>query len=320
MEDYKSKKVPRYIQLDIADVCNQNCLHCQTQGKTNLQKSLTDEDFFRIFKDIFQKFPYAKYRVSGGEPFLKEELLFNILGYLGSHGKDLHINTNASLVTSEDLDFMQKMGFPYMVISLYGFRETHNNFTGNKEGFSRTINTIKECIRKIIPFEVNICLHKLNLKELRKITGYLINLGVKKIVFLLLTNNGAATRNWVNISYDIETGKRISAIIENLKERFPQIKIFSRIRVITDKPSNPENSRCIALEGKVIEICRDGSLYPCLIANTPGIKLGDFLKDDLSTIHRILIKGVDSKIVEHNCPLFIGSDNDQGFYQCPLSI
>lgn len=155
IEDYIQNKV-EMITLQVTQQCNFRCEYCAYSGgyenRSHQQKTMT---FELAKKGIDYLFAHSSERneVSigfyGGEPLLEYDLIHKSIEYINENisGKTVRysITTNATLLTSEMVDFFNKNNVN-LVISLDGPKEVHDKsrrFAGNNSGtFDKVIKNI----------------------------------------------------------------------------------------------------------------------------------------------------------------------------------
>jgi MoaA/NifB/PqqE/SkfB family radical SAM enzyme len=111
------------------------------------KKKTSDELTLREIQSIFSHLPKMDFvRLSGGEPFLRRDLL-DIVHEAQEVLKPIcmHITTNGTL-TDRIVKFCKnrrKDTLLYLLVSLDGLGETHNTIRGRKNAWSQTIETIR---------------------------------------------------------------------------------------------------------------------------------------------------------------------------------
>jgi MoaA/NifB/PqqE/SkfB family radical SAM enzyme len=116
----------------------------------------------------------------GGEPTLFRDLISLVnksreLGYTF-----IEIYTNATLLTDAQLDELQSYNVN-IATSFYSHRpEIHDAITQRKGSFERTVQTIKEIVRKGIPLRVGIITLTQNKDDVQATIDLLVSLGIDK--------------------------------------------------------------------------------------------------------------------------------------------
>jgi Fe-coproporphyrin III synthase len=137
--------------LFVTSRCNSLCRTCFYFDKLNSRDDLTSADLDRISETAP---PFRKLWLSGGEPFLREDLAEIVAAFVRRNGvRNVNLPTNGLLPdkifatmdrmlelcpeTSIDLNF-----------SLDGLAKTHDSIRGVPNNFVRTMETIREAARR----------------------------------------------------------------------------------------------------------------------------------------------------------------------------
>ena len=74
-EQYASLVMPETAILELTEYCNFNCVHCY---ETHQRESLLDiDDYITVLHDL-KRLGCFKIILTGGEPFIRKELLFDV--------------------------------------------------------------------------------------------------------------------------------------------------------------------------------------------------------------------------------------------------
>lgn len=108
-----------YVRLAVTDLCNLRCTYCMPENMTFLPRReiLTYEELERLLR-ILAKNGVAKVRITGGEPFVRKDLMF----FLGRIKKipgitQIHITSNGVAI-SPHLEALKALGISGINLSL----------------------------------------------------------------------------------------------------------------------------------------------------------------------------------------------------------
>ncbi|KAI9132564.1 GTP 3',8-cyclase MoaA [Acaryochloris sp. CCMEE 5410] len=92
-----------YLRISLIDRCNFRCQYCMpdTQGLQFLQPTavLTATELLTLIQDVFIPLGFARFRLTGGEPLLRPDILDIVRGVIAlPQVKDLAMTTNAFLL------------------------------------------------------------------------------------------------------------------------------------------------------------------------------------------------------------------------------
>ena len=113
-------RVINYMRLAVTDRCNLRCYYCMPEeGIDYVPRAdlLTYEEMVRVVA-VFSKLGISKIRITGGEPFLRKDLM-QFLGEISQLPdlKKIHITSNGTLLTDK-IEALKKMGINSINLSL----------------------------------------------------------------------------------------------------------------------------------------------------------------------------------------------------------
>lgn len=195
----------------VTNQCNSNCLICPDSNSFRQKKS--DIKIERIKKIInLIDFDIPSMCITGGEPTLLKESLFDILGEC----KLRLPKTNFLFLTNGRMfyykDFAQKCynnrpAKMLYAIPIYGhLPQLHDQITNVKGSFIQTINGIRNLYELGEVIELRIVVNKLNYKNLVNIASLIVNHFPKiaKVNIMALEMTGSAYQNKSKIWVDFE--------------------------------------------------------------------------------------------------------------------
>lgn len=175
---------PIYVQVELTSDCNNHCLHCYNFWKyeksTERRRSLSIEELRKI-AEILGKNDIFYVTVTGGEPFLEKEKLYRFLDFLIEKNIRIMINSNATLITENDVKKLREYPIEIFLVSLLSHNsQTHNKIAGINSSFESTLQGINLLQKYGINIAVNMVSMKLNYKDVYS-TGKWLNdqLGIK---------------------------------------------------------------------------------------------------------------------------------------------
>jgi len=133
-----------HLQINITSKCNMRCEHCRGDYSGSTHLSLEDFNSIMDFaKGHMQK--GAPFLISGGEPLLHPNFL-EIMAILKKRGVEfVSVTTNGSFVTPELLDYLDKLKFKNLRISVSLdslYEKEHNAFRNNPTAYKGAIKAI----------------------------------------------------------------------------------------------------------------------------------------------------------------------------------
>jgi MoaA/NifB/PqqE/SkfB family radical SAM enzyme len=135
------------ISLEITYRCNLKCEFCYLKDEllNDRREELSLEEITSL---VEQAKPYgASFYITGGEPFLRRDL-FDVVSTIKSHGLRVGVNTNGILVDGRKGQLIRWAGLDYIIFSLHGPPDVHNELEGCPGAYERILANIEEFARK----------------------------------------------------------------------------------------------------------------------------------------------------------------------------
>ncbi|MGC4020541.1 MAG: GTP 3',8-cyclase MoaA [Cyclobacteriaceae bacterium] len=146
-----------YLRLAVTDRCNLRCFYCMPEdGISYLPKKelLTFEEIKKIVS-ILAGIGITKVRLTGGEPFVRTDLMKLISAILEIEGiEDLHITTNG-ILTAPHIKELKKLGIASVNLSLDTLDAERFKIITRRNEFEKTWNTLQLLLENEIPLKVN---------------------------------------------------------------------------------------------------------------------------------------------------------------------
>lgn len=146
-----------YLRLAVTDRCNLRCFYCMpAEGIKYLPKKelLTFEEIERLVS-MMAAMGISKVRLTGGEPFVRNDLMQLIRRIVEIPGiRDLHITTNG-ILTAPHIPELKRLGIASVNLSLDTLnRERFKQITLRDE-FDNTFKTLNLLLEHNIPVKIN---------------------------------------------------------------------------------------------------------------------------------------------------------------------
>lgn len=177
------------VAWNITQRCNFKCKHCYSSAVVDGDR---DELSIDEIRNIVQQFKALKVPVvllSGGEPFVHENLN-EIIHIVKEAGIKLSISTNGSLITAEKAKEIKDLGVSYVGISLDGIGEVNDYFRGVEGAYEAALMGIRNCRAVGQKVGLRMTLHQGNIHEVPKILELMDREAVDRICFYHLVPSG----------------------------------------------------------------------------------------------------------------------------------
>lgn len=182
MEVLFNKACPELMHLNIYLTweCNFKCVHCWVEADSS-NKSIIDRDLLFLFMKQSIPLGLKSIKLTGGEPLLYQDTLKQIIIKASEYDVSVNIETNASLITPEFVDFLRENKVS-LSISLNGHNSaTNDSFTKCNGLFKKIVENIKLCVECGIDTEIVTCVGRYNMDYFPKTLAFLDTLNVNRI-------------------------------------------------------------------------------------------------------------------------------------------
>ncbi|MBL0742776.1 GTP 3',8-cyclase MoaA [Chryseolinea lacunae] len=146
-----------YLRLAVTDRCNLRCFYCMPEdGIRYLPKKdlLSFEEIGRLIS-ILATLGISKVRLTGGEPFVRQDLMQLIHRITEIPGiKDLHITTNGVL-TAPHIAALKKAGIGSVNLSLDTLDRDRFKAITRRDEFAPVMHTLEQLLEHDIPVKIN---------------------------------------------------------------------------------------------------------------------------------------------------------------------
>lgn len=248
--------------------CNLRCKHCLVSAGKGLKDELTTEEIKKIV-DEATALGVKRFYITGGEPFIKEDI-FELIKYITKEKHcELIILTNATLFDDNKIAVLEKVKSPKLVIqvSLEGPNaEIHDKLRG-KGSFDKAVEGIKRLTDIGIMPIVSTALSKYNEKYIVDTSTFISRLGVKEHNILWMHTKGRGANNVNELHVPSE---KVAHIMKDLKN------VYQEQAIIVDNVESLK-ARVRAKRGRKNDLCNncyekicvnsDGHVYPCASLN-----------------------------------------------------
>lgn len=277
-------KTPLSGAFEISPLCNMDCKMCyirMTKEEMNkIGRQKTVDEWIEIAEQA-KEMGTLFLLLTGGEPFLQKDFK-ELYIKLYNMGFILSINTNATLITEKEIEWLSKYKPMKVNVTLYGAsNETYKKLCNNDKGFDQAIRGIKLLQEASIRVKINASMTTYNESDLEGIYkfGQENNLPVQAASYMYppvrkdetyVGNNDRFTPKEAAINY-----LRIRQLRAKNKEEFIAfLNNFEQGLV-----EHELIDECMEIEGESIKcragistywICWDGKMTPCGMMNSPS--------------------------------------------------
>jgi len=179
---------PFHIQIDITDRCNFRCPTCSKWKAAPSRGELQLDDWNTILETIRDVPLLRKISVTGGEPFMRPDLL-QFLELAKRQGLEITLITNGWSLDGEVLNQLESIGVDRLMVSLNSLRASIHDETRGKPGSHARVMRAIEAWRTQ-PRTIDLCLSTVvmeqNCGELTSLVRFVQDKGLTGIILQVL--------------------------------------------------------------------------------------------------------------------------------------
>jgi SynChlorMet cassette radical SAM/SPASM protein ScmE len=218
-------KIPHSVRILLTNRCNLNCNFCLIDAQKNANKEeLQTNDWLNFFERL-KELRVFNVSISGGEIFLRNDLLVLLKKLRENRMHRITLLTNGTLITEEIANQLNELNIKNISISVDGLEETHDQIRGTGS-FQKTIKGILNLINIGVKPMISFTPVRSNYKELRGLIDIISSMGLPSIQVNTLSPEGRC----INIYEDIvlkfpNQVKEVLDVVEEKKKEYPDIEI-----------------------------------------------------------------------------------------------
>ena len=274
-----------YIQWHFIESCNLRCVHCYQHNYK--KEHLAIEKLIQIAENIDMALckwnKKGRISLTGGEPFLKLDLLFTLLDYFEKSKTFYWIGllTNGTLINDVIANRLEKYSkLSELQISIDGSTSENHDKIRGKGSFDKAINSVKILKKHGFFISIMFTLHKQNKNEVIPMLELAERLGVDAITIERIT-----PMNKEDIKRFYMSPEELHDTYKKIYDKKLEIEKNSKLKIRVSRPlwtllDNNIGGFCPAGLTS-LAILYDGTVLPCRRLEIP---LGNILKDGLFKI------------------------------------
>ena len=187
------------LQFELTSHCNVKCKHCYNNSGTenNIQDRMSPEQWLNFAKYLVSKGGIFQCVISGGEPLLLGDSLYDIMDVLHEDGTDFLVISNCYLMTEEKAKRFSEYRFKWFQVSIDGANEAfHDDFRQRKGSWQRAVNGALLISKYGIPLTIAHSVTPGNLQEVKEMCKLAYELGAGSIILGEVTPSGRSATNY----------------------------------------------------------------------------------------------------------------------------
>lgn len=269
---------PLLLQLELTRKCNVRCKHCYNNSGVpdSYKDEMTPEKWKKFAEYIVARGGIFECVISGGEPLLLDNDLFDIMDIFHNDGTNFLLITNGFLLNEEKVKRLKKYHYKWIQVSIDGSNpEYHDEFRQRKGSWERAVNGALLVSEAGLPLTIAHSVSPQNLKNIDEMCELAYSLGAGNIILGNITLSGRTYDN----EYLLLDNAEKEFLFERIEYNSSKYKGKMNITRSMDELLQYERQKEIPCGGLIIRPNGDIRL-DCM---APFI-FGNVLKDDFATI------------------------------------
>jgi len=210
---------PNEFTLNITNLCNLDCRHCNVAATKNAKDDLTAAEWKGLIGELAEMKVF-KIIVSGGEPFMRPDFL-ELVEYIFSHHFRLYINTNGTLIDKKTAQFLKKFKrLECVQVSIEGSTAAIHERIRPESSFDRAMSGIRALVAEGVNVATYTALNRFNCGDLENIILLGKKLGVGNAAFCEMLPVGNAREHFGELAATIEQRHTVSDAYRRLQKKY----------------------------------------------------------------------------------------------------
>lgn len=187
---------PPVVVWNVTRACNLRCAHCYSNSGSHPDEGELTTDEAKALIDELAQLRVPRLLVSGGEPLVRADLL-ELLKYASSHGLNVALSTNGTLIDGCVARELKACGVRYVGISLDGIGEVNDKFRGVSGAFERALNGIESCKQVGLRVGIRMTLTSYTASQVEAVFDFVQGNGIDRLCFyhFIPSGRGALASN-----------------------------------------------------------------------------------------------------------------------------
>ena len=241
--------MPVTLQFELLAECNLYCKHCYNGSGEHKPTLMQLEDWKRLANHIVECGGIFQCILSGGEPLLMGDGLFDIMDILHNDGTSFVIITNGFLLNKEKVNRLSKYRYYWFQVSIDGdSAEFHDDFRQVKGSWERAVNGAFEVSMKGMPLVIAHTVTPQTLPRLSQMARLAYSLGASTLMIGQVLPSGRANKYSEEILLSIDEENQMHDMIQKLVAEYHgkmEIQRASGIKTQFDRYKVGPNVGCI---------------------------------------------------------------------------
>lgn len=185
------------LQFELTAHCNDRCKHCyNNSGVSNIPDAMTPEEWISFSRYLVEHGGIFECILSGGEPLLLGDKLFEIMDILHEDGTYFMLLTNGSYLNKWNVSKLQKYHYHWLQVSIDGVdKQYHDWFRERNGSWIEAVSGAKLVAQYGIPLKIAHCVTPYNITDIDDMCALAFSIGASSITIGELCLSGRTADN-----------------------------------------------------------------------------------------------------------------------------
>jgi len=186
------------LSFALTSHCNMYCKHCYNNSGTcnDVPDEMTPQRWIEFSKYIVAHGGVMECLLSGGEPFLIGDALFEIMDILHNDGTLFLLATNGYLLTEEKARKLSKYEYHWVQVSIDSISpQYHDSFRNLKGSWEKAVCASKAVASNGMPLKIVHCVTPYNIDDIDEMCEFAYSMGAACIIVGEVCMSGRAAKN-----------------------------------------------------------------------------------------------------------------------------
>ena len=270
--------------------CNLACDFCSVRANEHADDEMPLARISELISEA-RALGLTELHLCGGEPTLRDDLEAMVAA-AARLGVRTRLITNGFTLTPRRIQRLRDAGLAAVMVSIDGFRETHNAFRGHRVAFERAMAAVRESVAVGLPTRVSSVVFTDNIDEIVPLMTFLARSGVAVYSAFLGAPLGRGRENRMQ---SVVPPQRWHQLCEDAREAICSEKLTINVTLsvgyLSADDASPDRETlrgrgagCSTLldDYTYLIVRADGNLYQCVFFVTDGAPLGNVARTGLA--------------------------------------
>jgi MoaA/NifB/PqqE/SkfB family radical SAM enzyme len=207
--------MPIMLQFELTGKCNLQCDHCYNRSGEYTEDKMTIEAWINLASEIVKEGGIFECILSGGEPLLLGDKLFELMDILHDDGTFFLLITNGYLLNKDIVDKLKKYRYRWIQISIDAATpEAHDKLRNVSGSWERAVRGACLVANAGIPLTISSSITKNEINKVEDLTRIAYQCGASSIILGEIFPSGRAIFNNELLLTNGERGELIYKINE----------------------------------------------------------------------------------------------------------